>query len=562
MQYVIVGAGPSGITAAEALRKQDPSSVIIIVDGEDEAPYGRMAIPYFLMGQVPEKGLLLRKQKNHFNNLDIRNIKGSVKKISTKNNNLTLSTGENLSFDKLLLAAGSIPVKPNIPGLDGANIYHCWTLQDARKIAEVAGKDVDIILLGAGFIGCIIMEALTLSGANLTVLEAEKSMVPRMMDETAGNLIKKWCLDRGVNILTSTRAVSVEEGQNKKIVELDSGERIFADLIVVATGVRPNIDFLDDSGIDVDQGVIINNQLRSNIENIYAAGDIAQGPDFSAPGWSVHAVQPTGVEHGRMVALSMTGKEINYQGSLNMNVLDTLGLISCSFGLWQVGDKGESVKRLDEENYRYTVLNFDDDRLVGALMVGRTDSVGVLRGLIQTSVKLGSWKDRLMLDPNQIVEAYIECTTAYNHINSYKKLLKKNAHARTKVVADIKKNIMNDKLITDKESEEFIHNNKKNSSENDNSIENNTKKIKVTLKLYAMLTKYLPKHAVKNQAEIKVEEVTNLQAILEFHRVPTEHCHLVLVNGHYAAPSERAEIILKDGDVVAVWPPVAGGSNG
>lgn len=410
MQYVIVGAGPSGVTAAETLRKIDPDALVVLVDGEKDPPYGRMAIPYFLIGKVPEEGTYLRKADNHFENLDIRVVQDRAESLSPDKKTLSLASGEKLTYDKLLVATGSHPVKPPIKGLDRPNIHHCWTLEDARNIASLTGGGVDVVLMGAGFIGCIIMEALALSGANLTVVEAEDRMVPRMMDQAAGNMIKDWCIEKGVNVLTSARVSSVDETDGRLAVNVDNGDVIAADLVVVATGVRPNTGFLEGSGVEIEAGIMVDNTLQSNVEDIYAVGDVAQGPDYSTGEQAVHAIQPTGVEHGRTAALSMAGKPIAYRGSLNMNILDTLGLISCSFGLWQGVDGGDRAERLDKENYRYTLLNFDGDHLVGALMIGRTDQIGVLRGLIQTPVKLGAWKDRLLNDPNQVVEAYIDCT--------------------------------------------------------------------------------------------------------------------------------------------------------
>jgi len=244
----------------------------------------------------------------------------------------------------------------------------------------------------------------------LTVVEAEDRMVPRMMDQTAGNMIKDWCIEKGVNVLTSARVNSVDEENGRLSLHVDTGETIIADLIVVATGVRPNADFLEGSGVEIESGIKVDNHLKSCVDNIYSAGDVAQGPDFSTGEWSVHAVQPTGVEHGRVAALNMAGKVLDYRGSLNMNVLDTLGLISCSFGLWQGAPGGQSASKLDPENYRYTLLNFDGDFLVGALLIGRTEGIGVIRGLIQTRVNLVTWKERLMADPNLLVQAYIDCT--------------------------------------------------------------------------------------------------------------------------------------------------------
>ena len=559
MQYVIVGAGPSGVTAAETLRARDPESKIILIDGENAAPYGRMAIPYLLTGQISEEGLSLRKTINHFSELNIDLLKGRVQKISPKGNLLTLDTGQQISFDKILLAAGSIPIKPPIPGLDGSNIHHCWTLKDAQNIINLVGPNVDVALLGAGFIGCIIMEALVFGGAKLTVIEAEERMVPRMMDEASSHLIKLWCIKQGVSVLTAARAISVKESSGRKIITLNNGKKIEADLVVVATGVKPNIDFLAGSGIEVDQGVIINNQLETSIDNIFAAGDIAQGLDFSTKSWSVHAVQPTGVEHGRLAALSMTGQKVNYRGSLNMNILDTLGLISCSFGLWDKAPGGECAVRLDENNFRYTKLNFLENRLVGALLVGRTENIGVIRGLIQTSVDLGHWKDRLIEDPNEIAQAYIECTTAYDHNNIYEKILKKSRGNPPVITPFVDKINSTEALEPNNKS---INSNEvidKKTTKDSQIIDEHQVSITITLKLYAMLAKYLPQSAVRNEAKLRIKEGIKVQNVLDEYNVPSEHCHLVLINGRYVTPSERTEINLSDGDVIAVWPPVAGG---
>ena len=410
MEYVIVGAGPAGVTAAETLCKIDPDGHVVLVGNEPDPPYGRMAIPYFLTGKVGQEGTYLRKGENHYENLGITYVQGKADAVSPDKSALTLSGGEEITYDKLLVATGSYPVKPPVDGLDLPGVHHCWTLEDARAIANEVGEGRDVVLMGAGFIGCIIMEALALSGANLTVVEAEDRMVPRMMDHTAGNLIKTWCEKKNVNVKTSARVASVTRKDGKLCVGIDNGDVILADLVVVATGVRSNVAFLDGSGVETDLGIKVDNHLKSSVDNIYAAGDVAQGPDFSTGGWDVHAIQPTAVEHGRIAALNMAGKEGLYKGSLNMNVLDTLGLISFSFGLWQGVEGGESAQRLDEESFRYTLLQFKDDVMVGAVCLGRTESVGVLRGLIQTRIRLGEWKDKLITDPNRFVEAYIACT--------------------------------------------------------------------------------------------------------------------------------------------------------
>jgi NAD(P)H-nitrite reductase large subunit len=409
MSYVIVGAGPAGVIAAETLSGAAPGSDIVLVGGEPEPPYSRMAIPYFLTGDIGEDGTYLRKAPDYYETRGIRYMHGRAESVAPADGILRLEGGEQLEFEKLLVATGARPIKPPVPGLELAGVHHCWTLEDVRRIKDLTGEGKDVVLVGAGFIGSIILEALLARGVNLTVVEAEDRMVPRMMNDIAGNLIKTWCENKGATVLTSTRVGAIAEADGRLGVELDSGEKLTVDLVVVAAGVKPNTDFLEDSGVELDDGIVVDKYLRSSAENIYAAGDCARGPDFSG-GWSVHAVQPTAVEHGRIAALNMSGRTIAYKGSLQMNVLDTAGLISTSFGRWDGVEGGDSAESVNEASFRYTSLSFDGDRLVGALTLGRTDHVGVLRGLIQTRVSLGPWKDRLIEDPNKIVEAYIDRT--------------------------------------------------------------------------------------------------------------------------------------------------------
>ncbi|MCW9040671.1 MAG: FAD-dependent oxidoreductase [Rhodospirillales bacterium] len=413
MKHVIVGAGPAGVVAAETLRRAAPDDEVVLIGEENEPPYSRMAIPYFLIDRIGEDGTYLRKTDGHYDALGIKHIRARAEKLSPDDHVLSLDNGETVSYDRLLIATGSHPVKPPIPGLDLPAVHHCWTLEDARSIHRLARPGSHVVLMGAGFIGCIILEALALRDVQLTVVEAEPQMVPRMMDETAGGMLTRWCESKGVTVRTGTRVSAVEphaDAEDTLTVDLDNGDTIHAHLVVVATGVAPNVGFLEGTGIEIDQGILVDDMLRTTVDDIYAAGDVAQGPDFSIEGRSVHAIQPTATDHGRVAALNMVGRESRYSGSLSMNTLDTLGLITASFGAWQGVEGGETASQVDEAGYRYMRLEFKDDRLVGAICAGRTDHIGVLRGLIQSEVPLGPWKERLKADPSLIAEAYIDCT--------------------------------------------------------------------------------------------------------------------------------------------------------
>ena len=415
MQHVIIGAGPAGVIAADKLRELDPDASIKLIGDEPEPPYSRMALPYYLIDKVQEEGTYLRKSRSHFDDKNIELIQGRVTSVNADSNNLELDGQGQLTFDKLLIATGSHPIRPPIPGMDLPNVHSCWTLADGREIAKKAQKGSDVVLMGAGFIGCIILEALALRGVNLTVIEMEDRMVPRMMNQTAGGLIKKWCEEKGVTVHTSTKVESIEQAQEKLAIKLSNGESINADLVISATGVKSNIQFLEGSGIETDLGILVNDRLESNHSDIFAAGDVCQGKDFSTGEYSVQAIQPTAADHGNIAAMNMAGRDLRHQGSVNMNVLDTIGLISTSYGLWMGVDGGESVDLCDADRYRYISLQFEDDVLVGAQALGLSQHVGVLRGLIQTKLKLGKWKTHLMKDPTRIMEAYLANTQSIGH---------------------------------------------------------------------------------------------------------------------------------------------------
>ena len=419
MRHIIIGAGPSGVVAAETLRNNHPSAQIVLISGEDEPPYSRMAIPYYLVNRIDESGTYLRTP-SHYHDQKISYISKNVSSVNTDEKSIVLSDGTDLSYDKLLIATGSHPISPPIDGIDLPNVHSCWTLDDARKIASLATEDSNVVLMGAGFIGCIILESLKARGVNLSVIEMGDRMVPRMMDDKAGGLLKKWCIEKGVNVLTSTKITAIHENGEAMKVELDDGTTLPADLVITATGVRSNIDFLKGSYVNVDEGVLVNTFMETSVADVYAAGDVAQAKDFSSGEYQVQAIQPTAVDHGRIAALNMGGKAVEHNGSINMNVLDTLGLISHSFGLWMGVEGGDSVELYNENEYKYLNLRFgvddEEDVLVGASMLGTTQNIGIIRGLIESKIHLGRWKSHLLTDPTRTMEAYLASTQELDNV--------------------------------------------------------------------------------------------------------------------------------------------------
>ena len=408
MKHLILGAGPAGVIAAETIRKHAPHHEITLVGDEPEAPYSRMAIPYLLMGHVGEEGTHLRHGADHYAKQRIhvkRGVRASA--VDTAARTVTFDDGSSLGYDRLLLATGSQPANPPIPGIHAAGVEHCWTLKDARAIAQRAVKGARVLQMGAGFIGCIILEALAARGVHLTVVEMGDRMVPRMMGPTAGGMIKSWCEGKGVRVLTGTRVEAIETHAPLR-ARLSDGQHVECDLVINATGVRPNIGFLEHSGVRCLVGVLTDEHLQTNVPGVYAAGDCAEAFDKVSGKTIVSAIQPNAAEQARVAGLNMVGQRAVLRGVTQINVLDTLGLISTSFGDWQGVPGGEHVELTDRAAGRHLSLQFSGERLVGCNSVGWTEHVGAMRGLVEGQVRLApGWKQRLLDDPTQLMPAYL-----------------------------------------------------------------------------------------------------------------------------------------------------------
>lgn len=411
MRHVIIGGGPAGVTAAETLRKADPAAEITLLCGEAGAPYARMAIPYLLKGDIGEASTHIRKDPHHYERLRIRLLHARARGVDTAARAVDVGNGS-LPYDRLLIATGSRPSRETIPGIDLPGVQTCWTLDDARAILAKARPGTRIVQMGAGFVGCIIMEGLVSRGVDLTILVRSGFMVRRMMNPTASGLIQRWCESKGVKILTRTqpRALSADDGAVR--VDLGEGRSLPADIYLSVVGVDPNLEFLAGSGIQVRHGVVVDANLQSSVPGVYAAGDVAEAANALTGKPGVNAIQPNAVEQGRVAALNMAGRPVRFNGGFVFNVLTTLGLASSSFGEWQGVPGGESAEVLDEPRYRYFSLQFDGDCLVGANCVGFSDHIGALRGLIEGRRRLGPWKRRLMDDPAQVMPAYLSAAGA------------------------------------------------------------------------------------------------------------------------------------------------------
>ena len=411
--HVIIGGGPAATNALETIRIYDSEAKITLVS--DEPAHSRMALPYWLAGKIQLEQTHTGDDA-HFEKLGVDTRFGMrVAKINASGNSVALSDGSTLSYDNLLIATGSSPLSPPISGTDLPGVQPLWSLAHTQQLLDgISGNEKPrVVLVGAGFIGFIVLNAMFKRGWDLTVVERESQVLPRMLDGESAGFVQNWLSAKGVTVHASTSVQSISSGDGgEKLVQLESGEQIAADIVIIATGIKANLDLVDGTGIDSDEGILVNDQMQSSVPNIYAAGDVAQGPVMFSDQRSVHAIQPTAVDHGRVAGANMAGQDVHYPGSLLMNVVDVCGLQTVSYGAWDDAT-AEATTISNPINSIYRKLLWHDDRLVGAIFTGQADDLGMLtdigmvKGILQTQTKLGPWKRYLTKNAFDIRRAYI-----------------------------------------------------------------------------------------------------------------------------------------------------------
>jgi NAD(P)H-nitrite reductase large subunit len=414
-RHLIVGGGTAGMNAMRTIREEERErSEITLVS--TEKPYSRMVLPYYLDRSIAESHVFTATAAV-LAQWGVKTLLGRrATQLDVKANVCTLDDGTKLEYDDCMIATGSSPVRAPVPGADGRGVHSFWTLDQCRDLIAQTTPGSHVVMVGAGFISFTILNSILALGAKLTIVEIAPRILPRMIDATGAELTERWLIDHGVAVRAGAKLTAIEDAEGRKRLTFAEGPEIVADVVIMATGIRTNLEWLKDSGITIDRGIVVDDRLRSNVPNVYAAGDIAQGRELIGGAGAVHAIEPTAQEHGRVVGANMAGRDVRYAGSLLMNIVEVCHLDIASFGAWD-DSAAESVSAVKPERPAYRKLLFTGDRLTGAIILGRstdiwtTNDVGMLKGLVQSQVSLARFKDHLRANPFDIKPAYIASKT-------------------------------------------------------------------------------------------------------------------------------------------------------
>jgi NAD(P)H-nitrite reductase large subunit len=414
-QHVIVGGGTAGMNAITTIREIDHgASEIVLVSAE--RPYSRMVLPYYLARDITESHVFTANPSRLAQLNVIPHLGRRAARLDTNAQQLTLDNGTVIDYDDLLIATGSSAVRAPVLGADSIGIHSFWTLDQARAVLKGISAGTQVVMVGAGFIAFTILNSILKLGAKLSIVEIAPQILPRMIDRTGAEIVEGWLKRHGVELRTGAHLQAIDDVDGRKRLRFQESGGLEADLVIMATGIRTNLDWLAGSGVEVNRGVLVDDHLRSNVPNVYAAGDVAEGRDCVTGERAIHAIEPTAMEHGRIVGANMAGQALAYRGSLLMNIVDVAGLEIASFGAWDsaTADVSSAVK---PDRPAYRKLLWQGDRLVGAIILGvstdiwTTNDVGMLKGLVQTGAGLGPWKEYLRRNPFDIKKAFLASHT-------------------------------------------------------------------------------------------------------------------------------------------------------
>jgi nitrite reductase (NADH) large subunit len=410
MRTVIIGNSAAGLNALESFRKYDSASPVTIISSEPGPAYSRVLLPYYLRGRISFDNLFINSL-DYYQKLKARTIfEKTVIGLDHQRKMLTLSDASQVPFDKLLIASGARPAEPNIKNLHGPGIYHMWTLKDVQNIAPYFRSGKKLLVLGSGFVSLQAAWSAWLQGLKVTIYEIAPRIMPQVLDETAAAILQRKIIEHGVNLKVGTFTEKVERNPDGSIgVYAKNQETINVDIIIVGTGVCPNTEFLKDSKIMMERGILVNDKMETNVPGIYAAGDVVQGPTAFGESHVNHALWPTAVEQGKVAGANMAGENMRYQGSLNMNVTQMFGLTVASMGKFLSSDKNyHEIIYCPPQQGKYLKVVFAGEVPVGGITVGDAEQVaflGMLRPFIRQKKKVSvRTKIKDMLKPANCIK--------------------------------------------------------------------------------------------------------------------------------------------------------------
>ncbi|KMT21166.1 NAD(P)/FAD-dependent oxidoreductase [Clostridium cylindrosporum] len=381
-RIVIIGNGIASITAIKAIREVDLDSEIYLIGEEKFYPYNRIRLSKGMLDDIEENNILLQKKEWYEENKVKIYINTKVVSVDIDNKEVLLSDATSIKYDKLLFANGSSNRVPPIDGINKVGVHTIRTLDNVLGIKDNLNKAEQIIIIGGGIQGLETAWILHKSGKKVIVVELLSRLMPRELDDKASEILKKIIIDHGIQILTSSSVKQILGDSKVEGILVDEKSEIKGDIVIYSTGISPNIELVSNTKIKAKRGIVVNNKMETTIENIYAAGDVAEFNDKVTGLWNIAIAQ------GKVAGYNIVGKEIAYEDITPVVTLNAFDISLFSMGCI---DETNSTKVLLDENVNnteYKKIFIKNNKIVGAIVIGDTRKSPLIKSAIEKEILL------------------------------------------------------------------------------------------------------------------------------------------------------------------------------
>lgn len=385
--YVIIGNGVAGTTAAENIRKLDKEGKMTMVTEESTPFYYRMRLPEFISGDLAEDKLIAKSDQWYKDQAIDLKLNTRIQGVAPGKKAVVTQSNQEIPYDRLLVATGSRSFIPPIKGADRKGVFALRSIQDARDIIAWAKKIQKVVLIGGGLLGLEAGNALRKLGKKVMVVEFFPRLLPRQLDVAGGGRLQKVMEGMGFSFRLGAKTQEIQGEERVTGVLLEGGELLPAEMVIVSAGVRPALELARALNLDHDKGVKVDEQMRTNQPGIYAAGDVAEFKGIPYGIWTA------ATEQGQIAGTNMGGGNALYKGTVMANSLKVVGIDLASAGNIDAENKLESKVLTDERVYKKIVL--ENDLISGCIMLGDTKGFTKITKMMSEKQNVAKIKDKL-----------------------------------------------------------------------------------------------------------------------------------------------------------------------
>ena len=377
--YVILGNGAAGLSAAKAIRERDKTGSVIMISNEAYPTYNRPMLTKSMVAELDAKEILVEPEAWYQENNIHLLLEKEVTGIHTDKKEITLSDGTALKYTKLIYALGSECFVPPIPGTDKPEVVAIRRMSDIEKIEAMLYRVQNVVVIGGGVLGLEAAWELKKSRKQVVVLEAAPQIMGRQLDEGASQMLTDISRSNGIDIHAGVQIASIEGESSVTGVKLADGREFPAELVIVSAGVRANVGAAKNAGLDINRGIVVNADMSTSDENIFACGDCAEYEGIN------YAIWPQALEQGKVAGANAAGDALTYT-----TVSAGLSFHGMNTGLYAIGDNGKNpnliyrtVEFKDMGRKQYEKYYFLNNRLCGAILIGDTSKMAFVTEAVE-----------------------------------------------------------------------------------------------------------------------------------------------------------------------------------